>query len=47
MSGGHEGKHAIAYPTRCLTLPAFDLAGFTQVVQSGGALYDAVRGDGR
>jgi predicted transcriptional regulator YdeE len=35
------------YPSRCQTLPSFDLAGFTMCVTSGGAMYDAVRGDGR
>ncbi len=47
MSDSHEGGHAIAYPTRSLALAAFDLAGFTQIVQSGGALYEGVRRDGR
>ena len=28
-------------------LPAFDLTGFTKIVESGGEQYDAVRGDGR
>lgn len=37
----------VAYPSRVLALPAFDLLGFTQFVQSGGVLYEAVRHDGR
>jgi len=37
----------MTYPTRCVKLPAFDLVGFTQIVQSGGALYEAARSDGR
>jgi len=38
---------AVPYPTRFVTLPAFDLVGFTAVVASGGEQYDAVRGDER
>lgn len=35
------------YPSRDVTLPAFDVAGFTKIVASGGEQYDAVRSDGR
>jgi hypothetical protein len=42
-----ESPVPLAYPARCLTLPAFELVGYTQIVQSGGALYEAVRRDGR
>ncbi len=38
---------ATTYPTRIETLPAFDVAGHTAVVASGGEQYGAVRGDGR
>lgn len=42
-----DGPASPAYPARSLVLPALGLVGFTQIVQSGGALYDAVRRDGR
>ncbi len=37
----------VPYPTRTMTLPAFDLLGYTLIVQSGGEQYEAVWGDGR
>ncbi len=36
-----------SYCPRLVSLPAFDLVGFTSLVESGGAQYEAVRGDGR
>lgn len=37
----------VGYPTRCEELPAFDLVGFTKIVESGGELYCEARSDGR
>ncbi|GEM_PF-1445777 len=37
---------AVPYPHRILELSAFDLAGFTKIVKSGGELYGEVRSDG-
>ncbi|MBM3240181.1 hypothetical protein FJZ31_28180 [Candidatus Poribacteria bacterium] len=37
----------VDYKTRYQELPAFDLIGYTKIVESGGELYDAVRSDGR
>lgn len=36
-----------AYQTRHLELPAFDVVGFTKIVQSGGEQFEAVRSDNR
>lgn len=41
-----EGAN-VGYRTRYQELPAFDLIGFTKIVESGGELYDEVRSDGR
>jgi predicted transcriptional regulator YdeE len=35
------------YQSREVSLGAFDVAGFTKIVASGGEQYEAVRGDGR
>lgn len=37
----------VGYKTRYQELPAFDLIGFTKIVESGGELYGEVRSDGR
>ncbi len=43
-----EGDEVLAgYSPRLLSLPAFDVVGFSSLVTSGGAQYEAVRGDGR
>jgi predicted transcriptional regulator YdeE len=36
-----------SYCPRLVSLPAFDLIGFTSLVESGGEQYEAVRADGR
>ena len=49
MSANQQyGEQAnVGYRTRYQELPAFDLIGFTKIVESGGELYDEVRSDGR
>jgi len=42
-----DNKALTGYNTKYQRLPAFDLTGFTKIVESGGELYDEVRGDGR
>ncbi len=37
----------VPYPYRFIELAAFDLVGFTKIVQSGGEMYREVRADGR
>jgi hypothetical protein len=36
-----------AYKARYLELPAFEVTGFTKIVESGGEVYDELRRDGR
>ena len=43
----HDEQAKMDYKTRYQELPAFDLIGFTKIVESGGEIYDAVRSDGR
>ena len=43
----HDEQTKMDYKTRYQELPAFDLIGFTKIVESGGELYDEVRSDGR
>lgn len=40
-------QSGVGYPTRCEKLSAFDLVGFTKIVESGGELYCEARSDGR
>jgi hypothetical protein len=43
----HDEQVNVGYKTRYRELPAFDLVGFTRIVESGGELYDEVKSDGR
>jgi hypothetical protein len=43
----HDEQAKMDYKTRYQELPAFDLIGFTKIVESRGEIYDAVRSNGR
>jgi len=47
MSHTEDNKALTGFSTRCERLPAFDLTGFSKIVESGGEVYDEVRSDGR
>jgi len=47
MSHTEDNKALAGYSSKYQRLPAFDLTGFTKIVESGGELYDEVRSDGR
>jgi hypothetical protein len=47
MSHTEDNKALTGFSTRCERLPAFDLYGFSKIVESGGELYDEVRSDSR
>ena len=42
-----DSQALVGYRTTYRRLPAFDLIGFTKIVESGGELYDETRQDGR
>jgi len=47
ISHAEDDRTLTGYSTKYKRLPAFDLTGFTKIVESGGELYDKARGDGR
>jgi len=47
MSHPEDNEALTGYSPKYQRVPAFDLTGFTKIVESGGELYEEVRSDGR